>query len=246
MKYSALMSRELNGVRFGAAVGWARVAFTKNLLAFIALAVIVMILQFGQQFAANPFTESFTRCIEVGGAGATLDSAAMATCFESEMGSLLLIILLAIVFVVASFLATAGVIRGALYVTLGRKIGFADTFTGPHFGAFVLTVLLIMVTFIAGLFLFIVPAIFAVLLFQFAPFFALDRGVTPFQALKASSHLVRRNWPLAILILLFSGASYLISGLFWGIPTLLFLPLAALVTGYAYRTLQGEMVDPTP
>lgn len=238
------MSRDLNGVRFGAALGWARIAFTKNILAFIALAVVVMILQFGQQFAANPFTETFSRCIEAGGVGPALDSASMATCFESEMGSLLLVMLLAGLFVVASILATAGVIRGALYVTLGRKIGFADTFTGPHFGAFVLTTVLIMVTFVAGLFLFILPAILVILLFQFAPFFALDRGHSPFQALKASTRLVRMNWPLAILVLLFSGAAYLISGLFWGIPTLLFLPLAALVTGYVYRSLQGEIVDP--
>jgi uncharacterized membrane protein len=240
------MSRDVNGVRLGVAVGWARVAFTNNILAFIALSVVVMILQFGQQYAANPFTETFSRCIEAGGNGATLDSAGITTCFESEMGSLLFVLILAVVFVVASFLATAGVIRGALYVTLGRKIGFADTFTGPNFGAFALTVLLIMVTFVAGLFLFVVPAIFAILLFQFAPFFALDRGLSPFQALKSSSRLVRMNWPLAIVVLLFSGAAYLISGLFWGIPTLLFLPLAALVTGYVYRTLQGEMVDPTP
>jgi len=238
------MTTDANGVRFGAAVGWARVAFTKNILSFVALAVVVMILQFGQQFAADPFTETFSLCIQEGGAGSTLDSAAMANCFESEMGSLLLIILLALVFVVASFLATVCVIRGALYVTLGRKIGFADTFTGPHFGAFSLTVLLIMVTFLAGLFLFVVPAIFAVLLFQFAPFFALDRGLSPFQALKSSTRLVRLNWRLSSLVLLFSGAAYLISGLFWGIPTLLFLPLAALVTGYVYRTLQGEIVDP--
>lgn len=240
------MSRDINGVRLGAAVGWARVAFTKNILAFIALSVVVMILQFGQQFAANPFTETFSRCIEFGGSGATLDSAAMTACFESEMGSLLFVLLSAVVFVVASFLATAGVIRGALYVTQGRKIGFADTFTGPYFGAFALTVLLIMVTFVAGLFLFVVPAIFAILLFQFAPFFALDRGLSPFQALKSSSRLVRMNWPLGIVVLLFSGAAYLISGLFWGIPTLLFLPLAALVSAYVYRTLQGEIVDPAP
>lgn len=240
------MSGDTNVVRFGAAIGWARVAFTKNFLSFIALSAVVTILQFGQQFATNPLTQTFSRCTEAGGTGATLDSAAMAACFEREMGSFLLVILMAIVFVVASFLATAGVIRGALYVTLGRKIGFADTFTGPYFGAFVLTALLIMITFVAGLFLFVVPAIFAVLLFQFAPFFALDRGLSPFQALKASTRLVRLNWPLAILLLLFSGVAYVISGLFWGIPTLLSLPLAALVTGYVYRSLQGEMVDPTP
>jgi uncharacterized membrane protein len=238
------MNSDMNRPRFGAAVGWARVAFTKNTLAFIALSVVVMLLQFGQQFAANPFTETFSNCIDVGGAGATMDSVAMTTCFESEMGSLLLVILLAVLFVVASFLATAGVIRGSLYVTQGRKIGFADTFTGPYFGAFSLTVLLIMIIFVAGLFLFVVPAIIAMLLFQFAPFFALDRGLSPFQALKSSIRLVRLNWPLAILVLLFSAAAYFISGLFWGIPTLLFLPLAALVTGYVYRTLQGEIVDP--
>ena len=238
------MSENVNSVRIGSALGWARVAYAKNVLSFVALSVVVMILQFGQQFAAGPFTETFSRCVEAGGTDDVLNSTAIANCFEADMGSLLLVLLMAFVFVVASFLATAGVIRGALYVTLGRKIGFADTFTGPYFGAFALTALLIMVTFVAGLFLFIVPAILVILLFQFAPFFALDRGLAPFQSLKASAGLVRRNWPLAILLLLFSAAAYLISGLFWGIPTVLFLPLAALVTAYAYRSIQGEMVDP--
>ena len=238
------MSRYANGVRFSAAFGWARAAFVKNFLSFIALSVVVMILQFGQQFAATPFTETFSLCIEASGTGETIDSTAVSSCFESEMGQLLLVILMAAVFVIASFLATAGVVRGALYVTLGRRIGFADTFTGPYFGAFVLTTLLIMVTFVAGLFLFVLPAIFSILLFQFAPFFALDSGLSPFQALKSSVGLVRLHWPLAILVLLFSGASYLISGLFWGISTLLFLPLAALVTAYVYRSLQGETVNP--
>ena len=238
------MSRYTNGVRFSAAFGWARAAFVKNFLSFIALSVVVMILQFGQQFAATPFTETFSLCIEASGTGETIDSTAVSSCFESEMGQLLLVILMAAVFVIASFLATAGVVRGALYVTLGRRIGFADTFTGPYFGAFVLTTLLIMVTFVAGLFLFVLPAILAILLFQYAPFFALDRGLSPIQALTSSVRLVRLNWPIAILVLLFSGASYLISGLFWGIPTLLFLPLAALVTAYVYRSLQGEMIDP--
>ena len=238
------MSENVNSVRIGSALGWARVAYAKNVLSFVALSVVVMILQFGQQFAAGPFTETFSRCVEAGGTDDVLNSTAIANCFEADMGSLLLVLLMAFVFVVASFLATAGVIRGALYVTLGRKIGFADTFTGPYFGAFALTALLIMVTFVAGLFLFIVPAILVILLFQFAPFFAVDRGLAPFQSLKASAGLVRRNWPLAILLLLFSAAAYLISGLFWGIPTVLFLPLAALVTAYAYRSIQGEMVDP--
>ena len=155
------MSKFVNGVGFGAAFRWARAAFVKNTLSFIALSVVVMILQFGQQFAATPFTETLSLCVEAGGTGETIDSTAVSSCFESEMGQLLIVTLMAVVFVIASFLATAGVVRGALYVTLGRRI-----------------------------------------------------------------------------------ASYLMSGLFWGIPTLLFLPLAALVTAYVYRSLQGETVDP--
>jgi hypothetical protein len=139
------MSKFANGVRFGAAFRWARAAFVKNTLSFIALSVVVMILQFGQQFAATPFTETLSLCVEAGGTGETIDSTAVSSCFESEMGQLLIVTLMAVVFVIASFLATAGVIRGALYVTLGRRIGFADTFTGPYFGAFALTTLLIMV-----------------------------------------------------------------------------------------------------
>ena len=163
------MNPGANEVRLSVALGWARVTITKNFLSFIALSVVVMILQFGQQFAATPFTQTFSVCIEAGGVGATIDSAAVASCFQSEMGSLLLVMVMAFCFVIASFLATAGVIRGALYVTLGRKIGFADTFTGPHFGAFALTALLIMVTFVAGLFLFVLPAILAILLFVNPP-----------------------------------------------------------------------------
>ena len=103
----------------------------KNFLSFIALSVVVMILQFGQQFAATPFTETLSLCVEAGGTGETIDSTAVSSCFESEMGQLLIVTLMAVVFVIASFLATAGVVRGALYVTLGRRIGFADTFTRP-------------------------------------------------------------------------------------------------------------------
>ena len=63
------MSENVNSVRIGSALGWARVAYAKNVLSFVALSVVVMILQFGQQFAAGPFTETFSRCVEAGGNG---------------------------------------------------------------------------------------------------------------------------------------------------------------------------------
>lgn len=221
-------------------------AYKANFLAFVTLALVVTILQFGQQLAAGPLSETVTICLNQGvpaSTGAELNVTALTECFNAEINSIFMALLGALFFVIASFLATAGVIRGALYVTRGQRIGFAETFLGPHFGAFALTIFIIMIAFVAGLLLFILPALVVILLFQFAPFFALDRGYAPFAALRASANLVRLNWAVAILVLLVSTAAYLVSGLFWGIPTLIALPIAALVTAFAYRALQDESVE---
>jgi len=236
----------MNNVRMGAALRWARLAYRANFLAFVTLSLVVTILQFGQQLAAGPLSETVTICLNQGGptsAGAEMNIVALTECFNAEANSISMALLGALFFVIASFLATAGVIRGALYVTRGQRIGFAETFLGPFFGVFALTIFVIMIAFVAGLFLFILPALIVILLFQFAPFFALDRGYAPFAALRASANLVRTNWAVAILVLLVSAVAYLVSGLFWGIPTIIALPIAALVTAFAYRALQGESVE---
>ena len=191
--------------RMGAAINWARESYRSNLLAFIALAAVVTILQFGQQVATGPISESFDLCFNAGGLtanGASLDAQAMESCVADQLPTLVLSLLVVLFFVLTSFLATAGVIRGALHVSMGANIGFADTFLGKYFVQFLFTIVIIMIAFTAGLFLLIVPALIALLLFQFAPFFALDRGYGPFLALKSSVGIVRKNWSLSILVLL--------------------------------------------
>lgn len=234
----------MNGIRVGAAVTWACGAYRDNFLAFLALAVVVTVLQFGQQAAIAPFTESLTRCLDLGlnPEAATINQDAFAQCLSQEMSTLVVVLFASLFFVIASFLATVGVVRGSLEVTKGMRIGFAETFVGPHFLAFAGSVVLIMVFFVLGLFLFIVPALIAVLLFQFAPFYALDRGYSPFLALKSSALLVRKNASVAILVFLINAFAYLISGLFWGIPTLIALPIAALVSAHVYRNAEGERI----
>jgi len=236
----------MNNLGLGSALSWALASYRSNFLAFLTLSLVVTIIQFGQQFAAAPLADSLTVCLNQGvptPGGTELDLTAVSECFATESGAIVGALLMSLIFVVAAFLATAGVIRGALQVTRGQRIGFADTFVGPYFINFALTIFIIMITFVAGLFLFIIPALVIVLLFQYAPFFALDRGFSPMEALRASVGLVRRNWAFSILVLLISAAAYLLSGLFWGVPTVVVLPIAALVTGYAYRLLQGESVD---
>jgi uncharacterized membrane protein len=236
----------MNNVSFGAALSWAWSGYRANFLAFLTLSLVVTIIQVGQQFAAAPLADSLTVCLNQGVPSADsneLNLTAVSNCFASETGSITAALLMSLLFIVAAFLATAGVIRGALQVSRGHRIGFADTFVGPHFIGFALTVFAIMASFVAGLFLFIIPAILIILLFQYAPFFALDRGFSPFESLRGSVGLVRKNWAFSILVLLISAAAYLLSGLFFGIPTVVALPIAALVTGFGYRQLQGESVD---
>jgi uncharacterized membrane protein len=236
----------MSNVSLGSALRWAQASYRTNFLAFVTLSLVVTIIQFGQQFAAGPLADSLTVCLNQGvpsGSSAELNLNAVADCFASETGTIAAAVFMSLIFVVAAFLATVGVIRGALQVSKGHRIGFADTFIGPYFISFALTIFIIMITFVAGLFLFIIPALVIVLLFQYAPFFALDRGTSPLESLRGSVALVRRNWAFSILVLLINTASYLISGLFWGIPTIVALPIAALVTAYGYRLLQGETVD---
>lgn len=233
----------MNNLRIGAALSWARSAYRVNFLAFVALSLIVTIMGFGQQVVAGPLTETLTLCLEQGGQGSTLNVDLVSQCFSAESNAITLSVFASLLFLIAAFLSTAGVIRGALFVTRGQRIGFADTFLGPHFVSFTLTVLVMMVVFVAGLFIFIIPALIALVLFQFAPFAALDRGLAPFAALRASVSIARRSWSAAILVLLISTAAYLISGLFWGIPTIVALPIAALVTAYVYRVQSNESVD---
>ena len=49
--------------RISTSINWARESYQRNILAFIALAAIVTILQFGQQLATDPISESFNLCL---------------------------------------------------------------------------------------------------------------------------------------------------------------------------------------
>lgn len=235
-----------HNVRLGAAMSWARTSYRINFLAFLALSLIVTIMGFGQQVVVAPLTETLTLCFALSdpsGTAQTLNVEQVSQCLSNESSAITLSVFASLVFLIAAFLSTVGVIRGSLFVSRGRRIGFADTFLGPHFATFAITVFIIMIVFVAGLFLFVIPALIALVLFQFAPFVALDRGIAPFAALRVSVEIARRSWSTAILVLLVSGVAYIVSGLFWGIPTVVALPVAALVTAYVYRIQSGESVD---
>lgn len=90
-----------------------------------------------------------------------------------------------------------------------------------------------------GLLLLIVPGLIAAVLFMFAPFLVIDRGLGPIEALKESMELTKGNrWPLFWFILLL-GLIALVGALALGVGLLVAVPIIGLAAAYAYRLLSG-------
>ncbi|WP_052464411.1 DUF975 family protein [Methyloceanibacter caenitepidi] len=92
-----------------------------------------------------------------------------------------------------------------------------------------------------GLVLLIVPGLIAMVLFMFAGFLVVDRGLGPLDALKTSMEMTKGNrWPLfgfAVLTALILALGVLALGL----GLLVAVPIVGLATAYAYRALSGRL-----
>jgi uncharacterized membrane protein len=98
---------------------------------------------------------------------------------------------------------------------------------------------------VAGLILLIVPGIILALMFMFAPFIVIERGLGPIDSMNESSRITRgHKWPLlgllALLVLInLLGVLALVVGL------LVSIPVSTLAFVHAYRVLGGK-VEPRP
>ena len=87
-----------------------------------------------------------------------------------------------------------------------------------------------------------IPGILVAFLLQLGPFFILDKGYRPVEAMKASYTVVRRNVGPAIVMVIFSLLVTLLGSAFYGILTLVTLPFAVLFIVHMYRQFNGEVV----
>jgi uncharacterized membrane protein len=91
-----------------------------------------------------------------------------------------------------------------------------------------------------GIILFVVPGIIFILVYQFANYIVVDRGMSPMAALKESARITRgHRWELLVLlglVVVFNilGAIVLLVGL------LVSIPVTSLALVHAYRTLSRE------
>lgn len=146
-----------------------------------------------------------------------------------------------ILFIIVELLAQAGMINASLRVANGEQISVGTFFNYPNLGNVVGTALLVGVaTFLASAVTFFIGGLggLVVGLFAlFALFFAVDQGMGPMDAIKASFQLVSKNFGPTILIVLVAWVAMAVGGFLLGLGLFVAVPLSILAFTFLYRRL---------
>lgn len=141
--------------------------------------------------------------------------------------------------VVLGALVQAGIIRGSLVATHGRRLAYEDFFRFDNLGTVILTAVLVglatallSITVVGG----IIFAFFA----QFALFFVIDRRLGAIDAIGASFRMVWANLATVVLLSIGVYIAEFIGSLLLGIGLLVALPVAMIASAFVYRRLIGE------
>jgi hypothetical protein len=218
-----------------AALQWAFRRGREQAAAFVALAAVVTVLQFTQLMASGPLQNIAVDCLDP-----KTDGQVQAC--QVSLSNALVPIGLSIVFWILAILATVGVQRAALRSTWGLKVGFADMLTTQYLARYVAFMLAFIVIVSVGVVLCILPGLVAAFFLQLGPYYVLDRGMGVRQAIRASASAVRANSGPALILIVVNALAVLLGGTFYGLPTLVTLPLACLFTAHMYRQINGELI----
>lgn len=123
-----------------------------------------------------------------------------------------------------------------------QPVSFNEMFS--HFGRFVpllLTGLLMMALIYVGLLLFILPGVYLAVAYMLAIPLAVERGLSPWQALEASRKAVSQHWFKAFGLYLLLGLIVIVSALPLGIGLIWTIPLFVIAIGVVYRIIFGVL-----
>lgn len=127
-----------------------------------------------------------------------------------------------------------------------KGVMLRDLWYPNRFWRFFGTSILLWVIVGIGILLLIVPGVIAAIVFSFALYLVVDKGLAPVEALKESARLTKGNrWRILLLMLAVVGINLLgLIALFVGL--LVTIPVTVLAMVHAYRTLSGGAVAATP
>ena len=165
-----------------------------------------------------------------------------AACASALAGSALSSGLLTLAFAILTVIVSVGVIRASIRATLGQEPGFDALLDGHNLGRYLLFQLVYALMAGLGILLCILPGLLVIFFFQLGPFYVLDRSMGIREALTSSARAIRRNLGAAFLMTVLNALVLLLGGLFYGLLTLITLPIATLFTAYLYRRFNDEPV----
>jgi uncharacterized membrane protein len=200
-------------VPIGDAYSWGWKKFTENAGAWIVIALVVVAIYLISALIRLPFADSIIVVLLLSGIGA-----------------------------LAGFAAQYGLVRASLLTANGEKPTVGRAWDLKDFGPFLIAAILEGVIVTIGFILCFLPGLAALVLLWFTPFFVIDKGLPPIDALKASVDLVTKNLGGIILFLIVSVAIYALGAALCGIGLLVAGPVVLLATAFVYRRLAGTPV----
>lgn len=145
---------------------------------------------------------------------------------------------------VVGWILQAQLVKGALSESAGRKASVAEFFKFENVGAVIVASIIVGVLSTIGFLLLVIPGLIVVFLSMFVYQFLQDEDLDGVAAVKASFSLVSKNFGKLIGLALLLIVINLVGLCLVGIGLLVTLPITAIATTYAYKTLQGQPVAP--
>lgn len=222
-------------VDVSASFSWAIAKFQQHAGIFVALAAVVFALRAVQSLLNSALVNRSTNCVNPNG---TLDP----NCTTGIFANIGISLLLGVVFGALIWLASIGVYRAAIRRTQGVTPSFDQLTTGENLGPYFAVAIVYGIAVFVGLVLCFLPGLVVIFLFQFAPFYALDKGLSVGQAFGNSYRAVVANFVPVLLAALVNIVVGILSGFFFGLLALVLLPFGALFTAHVYRQLNHEAI----
>jgi uncharacterized membrane protein len=231
-------------VDVGTAFSWAIAKFQQHAAVFVGLAAVVFVLRAVQQVITNVLINNANNsCVNT---SITQDANGNVNisngCTTGLFANLGITLVLSIVFAILIALATIGVYRAAIRRTQGVTPSFDQLTTGENLGAYIAVAIVYFLASFVGILLCILPGLVVIFLFQFSPFYALDKGQSVGQAFGNSYRAVTANFVPVLLAALVNIVASILSGFIFGLLTLVLLPFASLFTAHVYRQLNHEPI----
>lgn len=234
----------MNGVQVGPAFTWAINKLQQHIGVMVGLAAVVFAIRAIEELVSralinNAVDDCREGAVVIGENGVVTITDSCSTGLFANIG---LQLVLAVVFGALAWLASIGVYRAALRRTQGETPSFAHLTSTENLGAYVIVAVLFGIASFVGLLLCFLPGLVVIFLFQFAPLFALDRGVGVGEAFGSSFRAVTQNFIPVLLAGLVNIVAAVLGSILFGVFTLVTLPFAALFTAHVYRQLNAEPV----